>query len=468
MSKLGFVFSIIVVALAAVIPVAISADRGSTTGSPIQFMATGTPAPVMATGTSTPTASDSSIVCVDTSKADKAAADYRAILDRLGSGKEPDHQAMQAFRAELLDFVDTLGELSDELPARDLRLKANYSVQAERKRIEAFTDEQLDLLHKALPNFKVVKAGVESAKSAVLDAKMGVNAKNAAGERSPNSFPIIPTPTPVTTPPPGIEHTEAAQQQINQETGDLFTPDPITIVGCPAEGYPDNLGFGMMVAIDALKTGGLIADTLCKEKTVTCPGVDAQDPIQCLVAAGINDLTSITEDINAGFDYCNGLLQSNLIQSTYEDTKVIHADLADHDQGLTSRFNSIDLFLFDLRNLNLRLNIEANLASPEDNPNAVLALPRTSCVSPELEALTDPTSSDYDPFAPEVIAGCGLLEVVSDTAKSAIDMVTEASGPASVHDAQAEFAAAVQHYNNREWKLAYARFRKAYREVVRP
>jgi hypothetical protein len=26
----------------------------------------------------------------------------------------------------------------------------------------------------------------------------------------------------------------------------------------------------------------------------------------------------------------------------------------------------------------------------------------------------------------------------------------------------------VEHYNNGEWKLAYARFRKAYREAVRP
>jgi hypothetical protein len=38
----------------------------------------------------------------------------------------------------------------------------------------------------------------------------------------------------------------------------------------------------------------------------------------------------------------------------------------------------------------------------------------------------------------------------------------------SVNNAEAEFDAAVAHYDDGEWKLAYARFRKAYREAVRP
>jgi hypothetical protein len=45
--------------------------------------------------------------------------------------------------------------------------------------------------------------------------------------------------------------------------------------------------------------------------------------------------------------------------------------------------------------------------------------------------------------------------------------MTRATGQ-DVNNAEAEFDAAIQHYNNGEWKLAYARFRKAYREAGRP
>ena len=62
--------------------------------------------------------------------------------------------------------------------------------------------------------------------------------------------------------------------------------------------------------------------------------------------------------------------------------------------------------------------------------------------------------------------GCGLLEVVSDMVRSAIDMNLAAGE--SVHNAEAEFDAAVKHYEDGERKLAYARFRKAYREAMRP
>jgi hypothetical protein len=38
----------------------------------------------------------------------------------------------------------------------------------------------------------------------------------------------------------------------------------------------------------------------------------------------------------------------------------------------------------------------------------------------------------------------------------------------NTHNAEAEFDAAVEHYNNGEWKLAFTRFRNAYRDAVRP
>jgi hypothetical protein len=180
-----------------------------------------------------------------------------------------------------------------------------------------------------------------------------------------------------------------------------------------------------------------------------------------LASAIIRAITNIIEDLNNGFKFCDGGAQSALIEALYHDTGIIHKDLHQHDQNLTARFNWTDRFIFDFRNLNLRLEIEANLASPNDDPHALLALPRSVCISPELETL-----QLSDPFAPEVIAGCGLLEVVSDTVRSAMDMTINAGE--DVNNAETEFDAAVAHYDSGEWKLAYARFRKAYREAVRP
>jgi len=133
-----------------------------------------------------------------------------------------------------------------------------------------------------------------------------------------------------------------------------------------------------------------------------------------------------------------------------------------HDQNLTTRFNWTDNDLFHFRNLNLRSRIEDNLASPEDDPIALFTLPGDVCITTDLEVI----SANNPRFSSGRIAGCGLLEVVSDTVRSAIDMTIIAGE--SVNNAEAEFQAAVAHYDAQQWKLAYARFRKAYREAVRP
>jgi len=121
----------------------------------------------------------------------------------------------------------------------------------------------------------------------------------------------------------------------------------------------------------------------------------------------------------------------------------------------------MDKFLFNFRNLNLRQRIEDNIGSPEDSPIALFTLPRQVCMTTELETL-----QATDPYAPEVIAGCGLLELVMDIVRSAIDMNRIAGQ--NVHNAQQEYDTAVVHYNNGEWKLAFTRLRNAYRDAVRP
>ncbi len=471
MRKPRSLFMFIVLVLAAVIPVSGSADRGPAKEAPIPIMATPTPTPItggdvvcfdLSTLDEVPAEyrGTSDVLCVDMSKVCGAVGDSAGVFDRMEAGNAPEHQALQRFRGELLDVVDSLEELSDELPAGYARLReVQSSLEVERRRIQELTDEQLYMLQSSYTDVEALKAGIKSATSRVQAWKKGsIEADQGLGP-SLGSFTIIPTPTPVTSAPPNIRHDKTAHDDVNEETGDLYPPNIFS--GCPTGGYPDALMFSLMVSIQISKLAEIITETICDSKTVTCPGSNVYDVVDCIPAAIAKGITVALEIVNEGFDFCNANVTSATIQALYEDTKIIHADLDDHDQNLTTRFNWMDKFLFDFRNLNLRLEIEANLASPDDDPHALLALPRSVCISPELEAL-----QLSDPFASEVIAGCGLLELVRDTVRSAMDMTINAGE--SVNNAEAEFAAAVAHYNNGEWKLAYARFRKAYREAVRP
>ena len=483
MRKHRYLFMLIVTALvlALVTPMAGSANPGPPKETPIPITATPTPTPAVAKATPTPVSGEdvvcfdlstvdeavgsfgpSDVLCVDMSQVRGDVPDSSEIFDRLRGDNVPDRLALEDFRGELLDLVDKLEELSNELPSGYPNLSGiRYSLKTERKRIEDLTDEQLHIIQDSFTDHKSVKAYVGSATSLVRATKKASRELDKGAGTSLSSFPTIPTPTPVTTPTPGIVHDENAHADVNDATQALYPPAWPTDVGCPEQGYPAAVMFTLMGSIQAGKAGEILAKVMCSEKTATCPGVNAQDPVQCLAAVIIHTITNVLEDLRDGFAFCNGNVGSARIQALYHDTGIIHKDLHEHDQNLTTRFNWTDKFIFDFRNLNLRLNIEANLASPDDDPHALLALPRSVCISPELEAL-----QLTDPFASEVIAGCGLLEVVSDTVRSAIDMTIIAGE--SVNNAEAEFQAAVAHYDAQQWKLAYARFRKAYREAVRP
>ena len=482
MRKHVSLFMLIVLLLGTGSLLAISPDRGSATGAVAAFKDPATPTPIAATATPTPIIGDD-IVCVDRSKVNEPPAP-QGILDRLGYDEVPDPQEMEGFRREFLDLVDELDTLAANAPLPPEQLShVKSSLEEARQGIRELTVEQLYMMQSSFEasgvDLQAAKAGVEYTKLRVLALGKESGEKDqpptrtgptseGSGEKgtgagpslsSLSSFVRIPTPTPVSTPiAPAITHQN--QEQTNDEVGDLFPPDWPTDIGCPEGGYPTEVMFGFMITLDALNVGSIILEAMCTEKTIVM-GLDVQDPIQCLIKSILDYVILAVQEVNDGFDLCNGMVDSATIQALYGDTKITHADLAGHDANLHTRFNTTDKFLFNFRNLNLRLNIEANLASPDDEPHALLALPRDVCISTELETL-----QKTEPYAPEVIAGCGLLELVRDTVEKAIEMTLVAGE--SVHDAQAEFAMGVAHYNNREWKLAYTRFRNAYRDALRP
>ncbi len=435
MSKLGVVFLLVVLILTPVIPPAASADRGPATGTP-----TPTPTPAV----------------------DGDWGDLPEWVNGPSSESRPDPEEAEDFRQTLLDLRDTLQELYPYAQHYAQLSGQEAPPLPSRQLIQSLTHEELDMAREAFgDNYEPFKQNVMVLKSLVLTP--GKEPGEGQGQPPPDSLAAIPTPTPVTTPPPGITHQD--HDQINEAAGDLAEPGYPTSVGCPEERYSNPVMLGLL----ALKVAGDVASFVgeivgCEATLIVVPflfGCYGTSAPGCIAWGVLKGIALATKAIYEGFSFCNGGIDSAELGAAYENIGITHADLAEHDKGLTTRFNTTDKFLFHFRNLNLRQRIEDNLASKEDAPIALFALPRSVCMSTELETL----QVTY-PYAPEVIAGCGLLEMVRDIVRSAIDMHSTAGQ--DVHNAEAEFAAAMVHYNNGEWKLAFTRFRNAYRDAVRP
>ncbi len=430
MGRLSVPLLLMVLVLAPLMPLAASADRGSELGGPTP---TPTPPPATAQG--------------------------------LEDG--PDPETLEDFRNALLDLRDILEEL---------RPYAQYGAQLKgeqlrplpsRELIQTLTHEELKMIYETFGDeYEPFRRNIAALKSLVLTPEK--QSGEAKGQPSPDSFTIIPTPVPVTTPPPGITHQN--HEGINTATGDLIAPDYPTSVGCAIERPSNPLMLGLLIAKAAGDLANRIAEAqLCEGSLVLVPipfGCVGSNLVGCLAWAVIHELALTAQATFDGFSFCITAIDAAELEAARRNLRIIHADLAEHDEGLIDRFNTTDQFLFQFRDLNLRSRIEANLASPVDDPIALFTLPGNVCITSDLEVFD--ANDPADRFRSARIAGCGLLEVVSDTVRSAIDMTAVANGSASVNSAEAEFQAAVDHYNNQQWKLAYDRFRKAYREAMKP
>jgi hypothetical protein len=436
MSKLGVAFLFIVLVLIPMMPRAISANQGSPTGTP-------SPTP--------------------TTTLDGAGDNSPGSDDAQGSEGSSDIEALEDFRRDLLDLRYILKELYPYAQYHAQVSGQETPPLPSRQLIQQLTHEELNMVREAFgDNYESFKQNLEALKSLVLTP--GQEPGEGEGQPPTGSLTAIPTPTPVTTPPPGITHKD--HDQINDAAGDLAEPDYPTSVGCPTERYPNPT----MLDLFKLKVIADIADTTadtigCEGTLVTVPifpaGCVGSSAPGCLAWAITKELALLANSVFEGFSFCIERIDAAELEAARQNMRIIHADLAEHDKGLTIRFNTTDKFLFHFRNLNLRQRIEDNLGSPEDSPIALFTLPRKVCMSTELETL-----QATDPYAPEVVAGCGLLELVMDIVDSAIEMHKTAGQ--DVHNAEAEFAVAEAHYNNGEWKLAFARLRNAYRDTVRP
>ena len=449
MKKLGAVFLVMVLVLTTVMSMA---------ASPASELATGTPTPIMATATPTP-----------------------IIVKPLDSSGRYNPEDMEELRGELLDLADVLDELypfaehyaqvsGTELPPR-----------VNRQLIQEITPDGLYMLREALGGEEEYKSFLDNIR-ALETVVLTLKEESSEGEKGlepsldslttlsappPDppltSIGIIPAPTPVTSRPPRIRH--AGHDQTNQAAGDLEEPEYFVLCS-----KTRNNPAGMLAAIvitDVAKAFAYLADIITCENTlivIALPFGGGTNIPGCVAAGVVKGIGLAAEAVIEGLKFCDESIDDAELGTALDNTELIHAELEMHDDNLTTRFNWTDKFLFDFRNLNLRSRIEANLASPGDDPIALFTLPGDICITSDLEVFdrNDPGAQ----FSSNRIAGCGLLEVVRDIVESAIDMNQNAGQ--DPNNAWAEFNAAVAHYDAQEWKLAYARFRKAYREAVRP
>jgi hypothetical protein len=446
MNKLGILLTVIVVALATVMPMA---------ASPVREAATETPTPpIMPTATPTP-----------------------AIVKPLDSSGRYEPEEMEEVRRVLLDMIDVLDELYPYAEAYPQVSDTELPPMVNRQLIQGLTHQELYILREAfgeeeeyssfLDNAKALKSLILALenRSSVGDIHLGPSVSSSATSSDPplTSLQIIPAPTPVTTPPPGIEHDSNHIEQVNENLGDF--PPPNYYWGCPDTRFDARLVLANIVLADVARAAKFIADIVSCEGTllvIALPFGGGTNIPGCVIAGIVKGLSLVTDSILEGLNFCIWAVDRVELKTAIENTERIHAELHMHDQNLTTRFNWTENDLFHFRNLNLRSRIEDNLASPEDDPIALFTLPSAICITTDLEVI----NANNPQFSSGRIAGCGLLEVVSDTVKSAMDMNQNAGQ--DINNAEAEFDAAVAHYDAQEWKLAYARFRKAYREAVRP
>lgn len=461
----------IILTVAVLMPMATSAGPGETIA---------TPTPGAARNPTGPSADDAGAELIPMTTLDQVLGDLPGVTNLQQPAGTSDPEELEAFRRDLLELADVIEALYPYAEAYAQATGEALPPRVNRALIRSLTYEQLAIVRntfgEAYEPFKqdlqalkvqlrtaAQQSFEESAPARVAPDSAALNASTTP----PSSIRLIPAPTPVTSAPPGITHQN--HDNTNKALGDLPQPNYPTSVGCPQTRFPNPATLTTLIATQVAREVDDFAEEGGCEGTfivVAVPFGGGTNLPGCLGWAVLKGITLAAEAVDAGLNFCIGRIDSAELEAARKNVRILHAELAMHDQNLRDRMNDADNFLFHFRNLNLRLRLEANLASEDDDLVALFALPNSICINGikplSLQEEQDPSAK----FAPERVAGCGLLEVVSDTVKSAIDMTRNAN--LDIHNAEVERQAAIEHYRNGEYKLAYERFRKAYRELTKP
>lgn len=178
------------------------------------------------------------------------------------------------------------------------------------------------------------------------------------------------------------------------------------------------------------------------------------------------------------------------------DAQMVLSELMLRHNEIVERSDRIDFTNREAWKLRLQLSIEENLLLPDPKPDgsdenriSLFQLTDTVCFNPEhllptpVFALPTPDVPTPEPTVdpapvllplptgrapfqvPDPREQCGLA-LVKRIVEESILMNKMAGN--DVHNADDAYAAAMVHYNAGRWKLAYLRFREAYRDAVQP
>jgi len=472
MSRLKFGLVIAILTIVVLMPMATSAGRSTTIATPTPGVDQSPPG--LPTGHTNGQA-------VPMTPADGVPPNLAGLGNLQNAGGPPDPQEMEAFRRDLLDLADAIEELYPYAEAYAQATGQEPPPLMSRALIQSLTYEQLSIVRNTFGEaYEPFKQDIQTLKVLVRTAAVEPAEKNQPAAPAPNavtinagstsppsSIGLIPAPTPVTTPPPGITHQN--HDNTNSALGDLPAPNYPTSVGCPKTRFPNPATLTTLILTSIAKEVADFADEGGCEGTffvVAVPFGGGSNLPGCLGWAVLKGLVLAADAVDEGLNFCIGRIDAAELEASRQNVRILHAELAMHDNNLTNRLNKTDNFLFHFRNLNLRSRIEANLASEMDDAVALFQLPNSTCIAGVKQLSAAEENDPSIKFSSGRIASCGLLEVVSDTVKSAIDMTRNANG--NLNNAEAERQAAIEHYQKGQFKLAYDRFRKAYRELTKP
>lgn len=371
---------------------------------------------------------------------------------------------LEGTRARLLQILDASGTIRDALAQPEMD---DLDAVRSRALIEGLTLEELSVIKRSLDALDGWEARIDDLQALADDVSapgggtffslpVPVHSEidAAVAGAVPDFDPLATVPAPTfPTPFPATRDFEPTQNQMM--TG---FPPGYAVRACaaaPMERYT-SARFILMAVTH-------IADAIAPTISLLCNlnidilGFGAK--IGCIPAAvfaGVSEAISLVLEV---LDMCAGLVNSAEIEAAYQNTRRIMARLNDHNEYMLTRFQRNQVFIQDLEGNIARQAMELNLASATDDPIGLFVIPRTTC-----RDLQGPTNSAYYPGNVGQRDQCGLIEEIDRVVDELRAMVAESG--LTTNNADAEIAAAKAHLAVGEYKSAYARYRKAFRELA--
>lgn len=365
-------------------------------------------------------------------------------------------------RARLLQILAAAGTIRDSLAHPEFEDVDTIRTQA---LIEGLTLEELSVIKRSLDGLSGWEAAIDdlqamadelSAPGATLlvappfDPSIGKAIDGAVPDFDPLA--TVPAPT-FPTPFPANRDYEPTQNEMMT----AFPPgySAVACVSAPTERYTAaRFALATVLQITAVLNPTI---TLLCNLNIDILGFGAK--IGCIPAAVFAGVVGVINLAQSLLSLCADLVNAAEIQAGYENGRRIMARLNSHNADMLTRFQRNQVFLQDFEGNIARQAMELNMASAQDDPIGLFVLPRTTC-----RDLQGPVNDSY--FAGNVGQRdqCGLIEEIDRVVDELRAMVAESG--LTTNNADAEIAAAKAHLAVGEYKSAYARYRKAFRELA--